>query len=133
MEIKGRIHKIMEPQTGSSNGRDWKRQEFVVEQDGGERYPRYACFSVWGDQRINMAQFSVGQSVVVSFDVNAREYEGRWFTTLEAWRMNVQGMEGTPSAPAAPNYAPQPQYVQPTNQAATSQPELSEEGDDLPF
>ena len=87
MEIEGRIINVLQKQEGTSNktGNHWASQEYVIETH--EQYPRKCCFRVFGEDRITAMNIQVGEELRVSFDVDAREYQGRWYNTLTAWKV----------------------------------------------
>ena len=124
MDIQGKIIIALEPRTGTSARGDWKSQSFVVETH--DAYPKKMVFDVFGEDRLNRFNIQVGQEVMVSFDIDAHEYNGRWFNNVGA----------APAAQPAP-FAPAP--AQPATQAAApfppQQPAASEgdSTDDLPF
>lgn len=90
--IKGRLTAILPKQVGTSKtGKDWSKQDFVVETEG--EYPKSVCFTAWGDKLTIPAVDSI---VTVSFDPESREYNGRWYTDLKAWKIDTE----TSSAPA---------------------------------
>lgn len=66
----------------------------IVETDG--QFPKKICISVWGD-KINEDQLKVGNRLKIDFDVESREYNGRWYTDVKAWKIEVEG----DAAPAA--------------------------------
>lgn len=154
MEITGKIIVALEPRSGVSNntGNPWKMQSFVLETTT-EQYPRRCVFDVFGEDRLNQFNIQVGQEYTVSFDIDAREYQGRWFNSIRAWRVAAPQSMGAPAyggapAPAAP--APQGGFTQPApgagnfGQAPTgpdapggntiTEPKAQpNSGDDLPF
>lgn len=85
MEIKGRIVKILPLQSGESRNGVWKRQEFVLEY--GEQYPKIVCFSLRGN-KIDQYPLAIDDEVIVSFDVESREYNGRYYTDVKAWKID---------------------------------------------
>lgn len=85
MEITGNLLHILQPQTGTGKNGTWKKQEFVIETS--DMYPKKVCLAAWGD-KIDISKFTPGQSLKVSFDVESREYNGKWYTDLKAF--NVQ-------------------------------------------
>ena len=97
MEIKGKLVKILPPMTGQGRNGEWKKQEFVIEIDG--TYPRKVCISTWGD-KVNVDALVEGSMLNVQFDVESREYQGKWFTNLTAWKVDV--LEGGSQPPIAP-------------------------------
>lgn len=96
MEISGKIIQLLGVQTGQGKNGTWKKQEFILET--GDAYPKKVCIAVWGD-KIDMSQFRIGDPVQVSFDVESREYNGRWYTDVKAWKVAGQGSGGGSAAP----------------------------------
>ena len=84
MEINGKIIQLLPVQTGQGKNGTWKKQEFILET--GDTYPKKVCIAVWGD-KIDMGSFKTGDAVEVSFDVESREYNGRWYTDVKAWKI----------------------------------------------
>ena len=96
MDISGKIVQFLQVQTGQGKNGTWKKQEFILET--GDTYPKKICIAVWGD-KINMGSFKPGDLVDVSFDVESREFNGRWYTDVKAWKMTSKGAGG--GAPAS--------------------------------
>ena len=87
MEIQGKIIQVLPPQCGMSrDGKEWKLQGYVLETD--ERYPKKIYFEVFGEERINNNQASVGDKVTVGIDIESREFNAKWFTTIRAWKVD---------------------------------------------
>lgn len=124
MDIKGRVIQLLALQTGEGKNGTWKKQDFVIETDG--QYPKKVCISAWGD-KINESALQVGNEVNISFDVESREYNGRWYTDLKAWKIEALG--------AIANE--QPSYSAPSSRPAAVTPLPSSlqasEDDNLPF
>lgn len=96
MEITGKIIAVLPERGGiSKTGNEWKMQEYVIETH--EQYPRKVCFNVFGSDKIAQFNIQAGEELTVSFDINAREYNGRWFNDIRAWRVE-RGV--VPAAPA---------------------------------
>ena len=100
MEITGKIIAALEPREGVSKrtGNNWKSQEFVIETTDGQ-FPRHCVFRVFGEDRLRQFNIQVGQELTVSFDIDAHEYQGRWFNDISAWR--VQAAQTQAAAPMA--------------------------------
>lgn len=132
MEITGKIIAALEPRSGTSarTGNPWKSQEFVIETH--EQYPKKCVFRVFGEDRLNQFNIQVGQELTVSFDIDAREYQGRWFNDISAWRVLPAATDTAATPAAAPSYAapaaPQPAATTPAPTVAEASAE-----DDLPF
>ncbi|MDD2962018.1 MAG: DUF3127 domain-containing protein [Muribaculaceae bacterium] len=124
MEITGKIIHKLEPMSGTSKaGNAWKKQEYVLETQ--ESFPKKVHFDFFGD-RADQYPLNIGDVVTLSFDIESREYNGRWFTGIHGWKAEKAGAE-TPvqmaGAPATSTMAPPaPDFGQST-----------EETDDLPF
>lgn len=127
MEITGKIIAALEPREGVSKrtGNNWKSQEFVIETTDGQ-FPRHCVFRVFGEDRLRQFNIQVGQELTVSFDIDAHEYQGRWFNDISAWR--VQAAQTQAATPMAAQAAA-PQIDVP---APTAVPE-EDPTDDLPF
>ena len=88
MELTGVINSILSVEEGTKNGKDWKKQNFVL--DVPSKYPKQVCFTCFGKVVDALAYCKEGQSVVVGFDVSSREYNGRWFTEAGAYKIEKQ-------------------------------------------
>ena len=126
MEITGKIIAVLPERGGVSQrtGSEWKVQEYVLETQ--EQYPRKMCFDVFGADKI--AQFAIkeGDSLTVSFDIDAREYNGRWYNSIRAWRVE---RVATPSQAVPVDSVPFP----PVSDAASGGLSSGDSTDDLPF
>lgn len=127
MELTGKIIAVMEPRGGVSarTGNSWKTQEYVLEVPG--QYPKRCVFNVFGEDRINQFNIQQGEDLTVQFDIDAREYNGRWFNDVRAYNV-IRGQQPAvaPQAAAAPSAAtsPFPPAQEPASDSAS---------DDLPF
>lgn len=131
MAIEGVIRHIMQPQTGISKaGKPWFRQEFVLETTG--QYPKKVAFSIMKEEAVRNAQIQVGHSVKIEVDASSREYNGRWYTELTAWRVNNVSVGGQASNPnnVYQQAAPQGYSPIPPGQQQTS---FDSNGSDIPF
>lgn len=99
MEIKGKIIAALPEQGGTSKaGNAWRKREYVIETQ--ETYPKKVCFNLFGD-RIDQYPMTVGEEVTVSFDLESREFNGRWYTDVRAYKVDKTGAAApAPSAPA---------------------------------
>ena len=83
MEISGRLIKILQEVRGESQRGPWVRGGFVIETDGD--YPRQVAFTTFGEDRLAMVKsIPLNTPVVVNFNPESREYEGRWYTDLRS-------------------------------------------------
>jgi hypothetical protein len=93
MELSGKIFKVLPLVTGESQRGPWKKQELVLEIDNG-KFPKKVMVSVWGDL-ISSNSFEEGKDLSVEFDLESREYNGRWYTEVKVWRINrIEGGGG---------------------------------------
>lgn len=85
MELIGKIISVLEKRTGVAKltGTPWAVQSYVLETHN--QYPRKMCFEVFGEDKINLFAIKAGEELTVSFDIDAREYQGRWYNTMRAW------------------------------------------------
>jgi hypothetical protein len=90
MEIKGRVVGILPEQNGESRNGTWRKQEFILETF--DQYPKKVCIVVWGD-RIDDMMPQEGQEVQASINIESREYNGRWYTDVKAWKIEKVGGE----------------------------------------
>ena len=126
MELAGKVIAVLEPRGGvSKTGNEWKVQEYVIETH--DQYPRRLCFDVFGADKIQQFNIQMGEELNVSFDIDAREWNGRWFNSIRAWKVDrvpVGGSQPVPPMGAAP--------FPPVN-AAPASFAAQDEKDDLPF
>lgn len=140
MEIEGKIIVVLPEITGTAKatGKPWKKREYVLETH--ESYPKRVHFDFFGD-RADQYPLKEGDEIRLSFDIESREYQGRWFTSIRGWKAEPAGQAAAAQAPAQPAYGqPAPAYGQPMPNdpfapgavppppAAPAAP-----GDDLPF
>ena len=88
MEINGKIIQIIPVQSGESAKGPWRKQEYILETDG--QYPKKVCFMAWND---NIDEFGIKEheSLTASIDIESREYNGRWYTDVKAWKVTRAG------------------------------------------
>ena len=138
MEITGKLIQKLTMQSGTSarTGNTWQKQEFVIET--GDQFPKKICANLWGDKADQLNQFNIGDMVKVSFDLESREFNGKWYT-------DGPQAEGMPEPQAYNPAGIQTQhtaYTPPTPPPAATLPDygpaedtFTDEGapDDLPF
>ena len=117
MEIQGIITAILPERSGVSARGEWKSQEFVITTQ--EQYPRMICFQAFGADKIAMFALQMGEAVIVSFDISAREYQGRYFNQLNAWKVERPAAQQAPAAAPSVGTPPTtPPPAQPVGYAA---------------
>ena len=90
MEINGKIIQLLEEKSGQSAKGPWRKQEYILETEG--QYPKKICFMVWSD-KIDELAIKTGENLVVSIDIESREYNGRWYTDVKAWQVARAGAD----------------------------------------
>lgn len=118
MELSGKVISLLPLQKGQGKSGEWKKQEFIVETT--DQYPKKVCISAWGD-KVDQFALTEGDDVTVSVNLESREYNGRWYTDVRAWKV-VKGSD-TGSSPTPPPG----DFMEPDNTFSSSEP------DDLPF
>jgi len=128
MEFSGKVIAILPPRTGvsKSTGNEWKVQSYVVENH--DQYPRRMCFEVFGTDKIDQFNIQMGEEITVSFDIDARQWQDKWFNSIRAWKVD-RVQEGAPETPQ-PVDNPVPPFVP---DPAPFQGESGNATDDLPF
>ena len=120
LEVSGKIIEILEVKSGQSANGEWRKQEYVLETEA--QYPKKVCFMAWGE-KIDQFNIQQGETVEVSIDLESREYNGRWYTDVKAWKVSRD--DATAGSP--PPFADQDRY-------APSSVDSSPIGnDDIPF
>ena len=93
LSVKGKIDKILKPESGvSRTGNQWTKQEFVIETI--EQFPKKVCFTLFGDKTSLIQGLATGEEVEVSFNMESREYNGKWFHNINAWKIE-KATDGT--------------------------------------
>lgn len=146
LELEGTLRQKLGVQSGTSARGQWAKQEFILEFPDGN-FTAQACFTAWGQDKVaELDKYQVGDKIKVSFNLKAREYNGRWYNDLQIWRISPAGA-AAPTAPGAPAYPVQSapsfpaQTGNPTPAAPTYEapaPTLADmpgepETEDLPF
>lgn len=138
MELQGKVIAALPQRSGESARGKWVTQEFVIQHQEGQ-YPRHMCFTVFGEERLQRFNIQVGQYVLVAFDIDAREWNDRWFTDIRAYDVRqVDPSAGGIQSPvegvgaATPTMATQPAGE--SNPTSPFPPQNEEENqDNLPF
>lgn len=125
MDFVGVVYRVLPIQSGTSARGQWQKQEVVFELP--DEFSRKVCVTFFGDRVSDAASLQVGEKVNVSVNIESREYNGRWYTDVRAWRIQkVQPEQQVPAAAPIPDLPPM----------ATAEPAMTggaEPFDDLPF
>ena len=106
MEIAGNIIQILPLQSGQGKSGTWKKQEFILETPG--QYPKKVCLNLWGE-KVDEIKIAVGDKITASINIESREYNGRWYTDVRAWKIQKEsgGKSGSDvPPPSEENFAP---------------------------
>ncbi|MBP3483221.1 MAG: DUF3127 domain-containing protein [Alistipes sp.] len=123
MEFEGVVYKIMPPTSGTSARGEWKRQDVIFELP--QEFSRKICVTFFNKES-DVAMLREGMTCTVSVNIESREFNGRWYTDVRAWRIQPKTAEAAPAMPPMPDVPPvesEPSY------AAGGASEV----DDLPF
>lgn len=116
MELTGKIIAVLPERSGVSprTGNEWKMASYVLETM--EQYPRKMVFEIFGADRISQFAIQLGETMTVSFDIDAREYQGRWFNSIRAWKVD-RNINAAPAVPVGMDASAIPPF-----EAAPQQP-----------
>lgn len=134
MEIQGKIIAVLDKRSGvsKSTGKEWSSQEYVIETH--EQYPKKCCFNVFGEDKINTFAIKAGEELKVSFDIDAHEYQGRYFNNINAWKVErTADKAATPTDKAAAPTGTAEAAPQAAEAAPQPAAPPAEDADDLPF
>lgn len=139
MEITGKLIQKLPIQTGVSQRGEWQKLDFIIETI--EQYPKKICATAWRDTVDLINKINIGDTIIMSFSIESREYNGKWYTNIQAYRIEIPASPSNTNAPTqrvAQNPAGAPQQPAQQTTAApfegfgsnTQEPEIN---DDLPF
>lgn len=137
MEISGKIIHVLPVSSGISQrtGNKWTKQTYVLETQ--EQYPKKIPFEVFGEERINNFAIKHGETITISFDIDANEWNGKWFAKVSCFKVKRDGQQQSaqpaPAAQPSQQYAAAPPQPSPAPAAPTEQPAQNDGGGDLPF
>ncbi len=115
LKIAGTVTEILPEQSGEGRNGPWRKREFILETEGN--YPKQICVAQWGDN-IDKSNLQVGARITAHIDIQSREFNGRWYTDVKAWRVEQEQGEGGPP---------------PTAGEPIPEPSLDDMDDSLPF
>ena len=131
MELSGRIIAVLPERSGMSARGEWKVQSFVIETH--EQYPHKMVFSVFGAERLQRFNIKENNEVTVFFDIDAHEYQGRWFNDIRAFDVRQLDAAAAQAAGQAAAAAPQTTQAAPAPFPPAQPDAAGESTDDLPF
>lgn len=135
MEFTGKIIAVLPLKSGTSktSGSEWKAQSFVIENN--DQYPRKMCFDVFGEDKLNQFNIQMGEELTVSFDIDAHQWQDRWFNSIRAWKVDRVTANATApiGAPMPTGEAPMPPAQPGANIPPFNSASQGNSKDDLPF
>lgn len=119
MEITGKLAELLPEQTGEGKtGNSWRKRSYVIE-TLDDQYPKKVCIDAWGDRADILNSLAIGDHLVTSFDIESREFNGKWYTNVKAWKIDKKDGGTASNNPPLPSVNDMPPPPEPT--------------DDLPF
>lgn len=133
MDVVGKIIAALPPKSGTSQstGKPWQVNAYVLQTN--EQTPKNIAFDVFGAERVEQYNLKVGDMVTVSIDIDAHEYNGRWYNQIRAWNVVNHASAQQPTAQQVPPPTPQPGVLFPQQPAPGAQSAPSAGTDQLPF
>lgn len=123
--IEGRLTKKLDPISGQGRNGTWQKREFIIELQSN--YPTSVCIELWGERISEIDKFNDGDTIQAHVDISSREYNGRWYTSIRAWK--IESAQAEPATQQNPS--PIPETAKP---ATTDLPPIEDSSeDDLPF
>ncbi|RNC64887.1 DUF3127 domain-containing protein [Proteiniphilum sp. X52] len=124
MQLTAKLIQLLPLQSGTGRNGEWRKQDIIVETQ--DQYPKKVCISLWGN-KFQHVSLNPGELYTIDFDVESREFNGRWYTDVKAWRIEAQNPQNyTPARSPKDGYEDMPPPENPFSGA-------NEEVDDLPF
>ncbi|SFL27610.1 DUF3127 domain-containing protein [Proteiniphilum acetatigenes] len=124
MQLTAKLIQLLPLQSGTGRNGEWRKQDIIVETQ--DQYPKKVCISLWGN-KFQHISLNSGELYTIDFDVESREFNGRWYTDVKAWRIEAQNVQNSTPAPSPKDeYEDIPPPENPFSGA-------NEEIDDLPF
>jgi hypothetical protein len=123
LDITGKLVTKLPQQNGQGKNGTWVKQDFIIETQ--EQFPKKVCISLWGDKAKELDSIAIGETLKLGINIESREFNGKWYTDVKAWKIEKQGaIQRNDSAPM-PNDDNLPPFLESSN--------TFEPTDDLPF
>ncbi len=123
LDITGKLITKLPQQSGQGKNGTWTKQDFVIETQ--EQFPKKVCIAAWGEKAKELDNIAIGDTLKIGFNVESREFNGKWYTDVKAWKIEKQGAAQRSDASPMPSDETLPPFLDPTN--------TFEPTDDLPF
>ena len=133
MELIGKAIAALPVKSGVSQrtGEQWQSREYVIETQ--EQYPKKICFEVFGIDKLKEFNIRNNDLIKVHFDITAREYNGKWYNSIRAWKVEHVNPDGSVVGSTAAAPVAQAQAQAQAQAPAATAPATQESEEDLPF
>jgi hypothetical protein len=102
LTVEGKLFTVLPEQTGTGKNGNWVKQDFVIETI--DQYPKKICITAWGDKTDVIKGLKHGDTVKASINIESREYNGKWYAEIKAWKIEVVGTQQSPASVPAPTH-----------------------------
>jgi hypothetical protein len=86
MEVQGVLKQILPLESGETkSGKAWQKQTIIVETQ--ETYPKLIAIEVSEKAISRLQDYQIGHTITCSINIESREYNGRWFTSIKCWKI----------------------------------------------
>ena len=99
MQIQAKLLQVLPLQTGTGRNGEWKKQDIIVETF--DQYPKKICISIWGN-KIDNSVLQEGNNLDISVNIESREFNGKWYTDVKAWKIELQNAQNNTRAESTP-------------------------------
>ncbi|MHC1702402.1 MAG: DUF3127 domain-containing protein [Tenuifilaceae bacterium] len=125
LEITGKLITKLPQQTGQGKNGTWIKQDFIIETQ--DQFPKKVCISLWGEKAKELDAIAMGENVKAGINIESREFNGKWYTDVKAWKIEKTGAASSQKndLPPMPTDETLPPFLDPSNKF--------EPTDDLPF
>jgi len=123
LEITGKVIAKLPQQSGQGKNGTWIKQDFVIETQ--DQFPKKVCISLWGDKAKELDAIAIGETLKAGINIESREFNGKWYTDVKAWRIDKAGSSNQSEQAPMPSNDSLPPFLDPSN--------TFEPTDDLPF
>lgn len=127
MEIVGKVTTKLPQQTGQGKNGSWVKQDFVIETP--DQFPKKVCISLWGDKVKELESYQIGEGIKASINIESREFNGKWYTDVKAWKLEKMGASSQSTAHPTPPELPSSNDIPPFLDSDLN----NTENGDLPF
>ena len=135
MQLTAKLIEVLPVQTGEGRNGTWKKNTIIVETID-DRYPRKICVAIWGD-KMKESDMKIGNVLDISFDIESREFNGKWYTDVKAWKVELANSSNIQqgSDQSAVSQYPSSEPIIHSSSADVVEPTIpaSAPDDDLPF